>query len=119
MGAAILDSDSNESPSQIVHRISHARALIPAWSWMELKLGKWNVLQAIENVGRRVANGQRVRLLCHCRPWVRCHTEILKQHFEGRYVASSGTGNNLSEPRVGHEHLKTNPWPGDEGFGPK
>merc|ERR1712232_1460319 len=41
----------------------------------------------------RALGGVRLRLLCHCRPHVRCHTEFLKAHIELRVqeLAAIGT----------------------------
>merc|ERR1711871_1373142 len=42
------------------------------------------ILASLEDLSKRVARGDRLRLLCHCRPHVRCHTEYLKAHIELR-----------------------------------
>merc|ERR1712110_251875 len=43
---------------------------------------------ALDSAGKLIVKGKRLRLLCHCRPHVRCHCEYLKVYFDSVWGSS-------------------------------
>eukprot|EP00746_Dinoflagellata_sp_MGD_P151531 gnl/MRDRNA2_/MRDRNA2_83107_c0_seq1.p1 gnl/MRDRNA2_/MRDRNA2_83107_c0~~gnl/MRDRNA2_/MRDRNA2_83107_c0_seq1.p1 ORF type:complete len:492 (+),score=66.34 gnl/MRDRNA2_/MRDRNA2_83107_c0_seq1:67-1476(+) len=77
-------ADPDEYVTHISGEIAQRRKLGSAdkFSPVLCRLKRRDVLRALDNVKQEVSAGKRVRLLCHCRPFVACHTEILKAYFE-------------------------------------
>lgn len=126
---AVLDTDSEDTLEQITRRLCKARSLTLAETWVAQELERRDILRGLENVKKRMINGQRIRLLCHCRPFVRCHCETLKLHLEKCIEKGSDECqfqvDTPWEERMSilaglrHEHMRTCPWPGSKDFGPE
>jgi len=97
-----------------VRRIASARSLALADTWVAQKLRRFHVRRALGSLERMLERGKRLRLLCHCRPNVRCHTEFLKAHLEMSSHAWRFPSN-LPDPVVDWKAG----WPGPVGDGPK
>lgn len=80
--ALLLDGDDGIDLATEVQRIASERRLLLADTWLAQGLRWRDVRMALRDLEERVAQGERIRLLCHCRPHVRCHTELLKAHLE-------------------------------------
>lgn len=79
----VMDPDAEQQHlALVVADIAERHSMRVVESWTEQCLTAADVWRALRSLGERVAAGQRIRLLCHCRPHVRCHTEYLKAHLE-------------------------------------
>eukprot|EP00927_Polykrikos_kofoidii_P080866 TRINITY_DN77864_c0_g1_i1.p1 TRINITY_DN77864_c0_g1~~TRINITY_DN77864_c0_g1_i1.p1 ORF type:complete len:323 (+),score=42.37 TRINITY_DN77864_c0_g1_i1:64-1032(+) len=85
----VLDrnADPDEDLAPVAERISAKRSLFLVDMWEAQHLKRADVLRAIDALCSRVSAGKSLRLLCHCRPHVRCHAELLKAHLD-QYVPS-------------------------------
>lgn len=95
----LLERTSEEPLADMVCRIALARKVTIAETWMALSWERHDVLSALDTLSGRVAAGARLRLLCHCRPHVRCHAEALKAHLELSVTGSDSPRPEETEPR--------------------
>jgi len=124
--AAVLAQSAGEEQRQalveLVREVGDRHGLIPADSWLVQHLQRSDVLSAFERLQDLVSAGVRLRLLCHCRPHVRCHVELLKQrldeHAQRRVRCELEPDTWAADFR---NALRTPPssWPTAEGGGPK
>lgn len=110
---AVLDQDSLEDLPAVVDRICEERSVTHAGTWVVQRLQRADILRSLEGLEDILADGGRLRLLCHCRPHVRCHTELLKAHLEGRVPASAPL------PALPDDQRARLVWPSLDGEGPK
>eukprot|EP00928_Gymnodinium_smaydae_P034686 TRINITY_DN24526_c0_g1_i2.p1 TRINITY_DN24526_c0_g1~~TRINITY_DN24526_c0_g1_i2.p1 ORF type:complete len:416 (-),score=74.07 TRINITY_DN24526_c0_g1_i2:144-1391(-) len=97
---AALDhaDDAGASLLSVVESMAEERSLTLADTWVLQRPCRRDVQGAVQGLVERAASGERLRLLCHCRPHVRCHAELLKAELERRVQlatatsVSSGTG---------------------------
>lgn len=118
----VLDGSSREEDLvSTVMRIAHEGSLTIADTWLGLHLKRPDVLGAINELGWRIAGGERLRLLCHCRPHVRCHTEYLKAHLDLQATSAALTvtpaGDDVSDETQNMRVADL--WPSFEGDGPR
>ncbi|CAJ1355752.1 unnamed protein product, partial [Effrenium voratum] len=92
-----------------VQRIAKARSLLLSDAWELQALKREDVRRALELLVGEVSKGQRIRLLCHCRPHVRCHVELIKQHLDRFLPQQIAPGSTFKEELV---DIEGRVWPG-------
>merc|ERR1712187_43642 len=121
MGTAVLDGSSGEDLVATALEIAAGRSLSLARTWIMQKVTRTAFIAALESLSRRIAKGGRVRLLCHCRPHVRCHTEYLKAHLELQATPAIGVGPHAGAKQAAETQGTnvTSLWPSFDGDGPR
>lgn len=123
--AAVLDrnADPEENLVLVAERVSVGHSVFLSQTWEAQRLRRDDVLRALDELGRRVAAGQCLRLLCHCRPHVRCHAELLKtylgQHTLPASSDESGPTQRQPVPEDGNVDCHGCSWPGFGTPGPR
>lgn len=116
---AVLSTESQEELCNVVKRIARKRSLAVSDCWSVQSLRRDDVCAALQAMELRAHAGVRLRLLCHCRPHVRCHTEFLKAHIEVKVgmLAGSPVPQEAEECRRSLKGFKDH-WPSLHGDGP-
>lgn len=81
---AVLDGRSGENLIETACSIASSRSMVLAKTWVCQQITRTSFLESLERFSERIVAGTKLRLLCHCRPHVRCHTEYLKSQLELR-----------------------------------
>lgn len=83
--AAVLGDALEDGPLlPLVTQMAQSKGMSLAETWLAQTLTKVDVRSALAGLESMLCAGDRLRLLCHCRPFVQCHTEFLKAHLEAR-----------------------------------
>lgn len=107
----LLDPSSEEDLRVSASRIARKHSATLSDTWVAQRLRRSSVSWSLDSLARKVKGGQRLRLLCHCRPHVRCHTEFLKAHLE-KFAPARGNTSAPDMQSVGRvDHLGAL-WPG-------
>ena len=80
--------EGTSSLEEEVSRIASERQLQPSEAWQLAPAQRHEVRGALRALERLVRQGRRLRLLCHCRPHVRCHAVSLKAYLD-RFVVDA------------------------------
>lgn len=94
----VLDTTSSKPLEEEVLRIAEEQSLQLSEAWLQYRPARAQVLKALESLASRVRGGQRLRLLCHCRPHVRCHAESLKRYLD-QFALESASPSSPSRDR--------------------
>lgn len=81
---AVLLDPNQEELMVCVRQIAARRSLTLAETWIIQNLTRQSLLESFAALDTFITQGHRLRLLCHCRPHVRCHAELIKGHLEER-----------------------------------
>jgi len=100
---AVLEKNPSGSLSQDVHRIAEQHHLQLSEAWQLSQPPREEVRNALKALAEKVQQGARLRLLCHCRPHVRCHAESIKRHLDQFAVESRDAA---AKPITPSEHLE-------------
>merc|ERR1711879_688295 len=72
--------------------------MVLAKTWVVQHLTRTQFMSSLETFSKWIAKGRKLRLLCHCRPHVRCHTEFLKAQLELRAAELGWMPDELTAP---------------------
>ena len=78
----VVLAEGSSSLEEEVRRIAAARQLQASEAWQLAPAERHEVRGALRALANLVAQGRRLRLLCHCRPHVRCHAVSLKGYLD-------------------------------------
>merc|ERR1712039_270697 len=65
--SSVLDGSSGENLVEGAMKIANSNSLILAKVWCAQKFTRSSLLQALDSFSQNIVQGQKIRLLCHCR----------------------------------------------------
>lgn len=103
--------------TSLAKRIADRRRLTISECWLVQCWRLCDVRKALAGLEARIAGGIGLRLLCHCRPHVRCHTEFLKAFLEVRAAQNGRCERRYAQFAELREQLQheIDLWPSSEG----
>eukprot|EP00439_Symbiodinium_sp_Y106_P076096 s1259_g15.t1 len=106
---AVLSQDATTDLQEEVQRIAERRSLLLSDAWEKQDLKREDVRSALDALASQVSRGCFLRLLCHCRPYVRCHAESIKRYLDQFTKLDAGVPTPL--PNQGPVDIEGRVWP--------
>lgn len=112
--AVVVDRDRSDDLVSCVQQIALRRSLTVADTWYVQKLTRARIVWTLDSLLNLLFKGQHLRLMCHCRPHVRCHVEHIKTYLESKVSSMKVQQviSELSEPGVQCVDCMGGEWPG-------